>query len=59
MATTTQSSIRFTEEDLTILDEVQRRTGLVSRSDALRYVLRQYAKAEGIEFAKATPKKKR
>jgi len=56
MATTAkQSSIRFMEGDLVILDEVQRRTGLVSRSDTLRYVLRQYAKAEGIELPK--PKK--
>ncbi len=51
------SSVRFTKEDLAILVEVQRRTGLVRQADALRFVLRQYARAEGIELPK--PKKPR
>ena len=57
MATTKQSSIRFTDEDIAILDEVQHRTGLVSRSDALRFALRQHAIAEGFECMKPKPKR--
>jgi hypothetical protein len=59
MATAKQSSIRFAEEDLAILEEVQRRTGLFSTADALRFVIRQYAQANGIEFGKPKPKAKR
>jgi len=55
MATAKQSSIRFALEDLAILEEVQRRTGMFSTADALRFVLRQYAQQNGIEVP--NPKK--
>lgn len=51
--------MRMTAEDLTILDAVQQREGLMARSEALRFVLRYYAKAEGIELVKPKPKRKR
>jgi Arc/MetJ-type ribon-helix-helix transcriptional regulator len=58
MATAKQTTIRFGPEDLVILDAIQDRTGLFSRSDALRYALRYYAKAEAIEVAKPKLKPK-
>lgn len=48
MAPLRQTAIRLDDQDYALLDEVQRRTGLSSRSDALRYVLRQYAQQHGI-----------
>jgi hypothetical protein len=48
MAPLTQTAFRLDQEDFDILDEVKRRTGLAARSDALRYVLRQYAQQQGI-----------
>lgn len=59
MATAKQSSIRFAPEDVAIINEVQRRTGLFSQSDALRYIIRQYALQNGISLDVPTPKKKR
>ena len=41
-------SIRLSAEDVTILEEILRRTGFLGYSDAMRFALRQYAKAEGI-----------
>ena len=58
MATAKQSSIRFAEEDLAIIAEVQQRTGLFSMADALRFILRQYAQANGIDLAKPKPRPK-
>ncbi len=63
-ATALASSIRFTDVDLRILDEAMARTGLLTRAQALRYVLRAWALAEGIEVevpkpSKSTKKKKR
>jgi hypothetical protein len=58
MATAKQTSIRLTPEDVTILEEIQRRTGLLGLSDAMRFALRQYARAEGIEHAKPKPLKR-
>lgn len=51
MATAKATTVRFGPEDLAILDEVQRRTGLFAQADVLRYVIRQYAQAQGIEIA--------
>ena len=51
--------MRLTEEDLAILDAAQEREGLMSRSEALRHVLRHYARAEGIEVQKLKAKRKR
>lgn len=59
MATVKQTTIRLGPEDVAILEEIQRRTGVFNRSDALRYALRQYAASEGIEVtAKPRPKGK-
>jgi hypothetical protein len=62
----TQTAFRLDDDDFAILDEVKRRTGLAARSDALRYVLRQYAQQHGIagfgpavEVAKPSPKRPR
>lgn len=48
MATTKQSAVRFRDEDLAILAEVQRRGGLSSLSEAIRFVIHQYARTEKI-----------
>ena len=48
MAPLKQTAFRLDPEDFEILDEIKRRTGLAARSDALRYVLRQYAQQHGI-----------
>jgi hypothetical protein len=58
MATSKQQSIRLTAEDVTILDEIQRRTGLLSYSNAMRWALRQYAQQNGIDFGKPRAKKR-
>jgi predicted DNA-binding protein len=47
-----QTAFRFTEEDLDLLDAIQKHTGVSTRVDALRAVLRTYARAEGIEVGK-------
>ena len=57
MVTVKQSSVRFRTEDLAVLEEVQRRMGLMSLSDAMRFVIHQYAKAEGIPLGKPEPKR--
>ena len=56
MATVKQTAFRFTAEDLALLDAIQQHTGISSRIDALRAVIRQYVRAEGIEVGK--PKRK-
>ena len=56
MATTRQTSIRFTDDDETILLAIQERIGLVTHSDAIRFALRFWAKAEGVD---TKPKAKR
>lgn len=59
MATAKITTVRFASEDLAILDEVQQQTGMFSQADALRYVLRQYAREHGIATtAKPKPKPK-
>jgi len=50
MAMVKQTAFRFTAEDLALLDAVQRHTGISTRTDALRAVLRSYARAEKIEL---------
>lgn len=62
MATAKITTVRFGAEDLAILAEVEKQTGLFSQADALRYVLRQYARDHGIATAaaiKPKPKPKR
>jgi metal-responsive CopG/Arc/MetJ family transcriptional regulator len=52
MATAKQTAIRLTDEDFQILDVIQSRMGFVTRSDAMRFALRQYAQANGIRLKK-------
>lgn len=60
MASVKQQSIRLTPEDLVVVEEIQRRTGLVGLTDAVRFALRQYALREGIDLQpKSAAKKKR
>lgn len=58
MATAKTTTMRLTSDDLAILDEARRRTGVISRSEALRVVLKRYADAEGIELSKPKPRKR-
>jgi hypothetical protein len=51
-----QTAFRFTAEDLALLDAIRQHTGVGNRTDALRAVIRNYARAEGIEIAKAKRK---
>jgi hypothetical protein len=60
MAMAKQQSIRLTAEDSAVIDEIQRRTGLIGVTDAVRYALRQFALREGIDLKpKPVAKKKR
>jgi hypothetical protein len=58
MATAKTTTMRLTAEDEAILDAAQERNGLLSRSEALRYVLRHYARSESIEVSKPKPRPK-
>jgi len=46
------TAFRFTEEELALLDVIQGHTGIRSRTEALKRVLRYYVRAEGLEAAK-------
>ena len=56
MATLKQTAFRLDAEDFAILDAVKKQMGFAARSDALRYVLRQYAREHSID---ATPPKRK
>jgi len=43
------TAFRFTEEELELLEVIQGHTGIRSRMEAMRTVLRYYARAEGLE----------
>jgi hypothetical protein len=47
---TKQTPFRLTPEDLSLLDAVISHVGVRSRSEALRVVLRSYARTEGIRL---------
>ncbi|HEY3236834.1 MAG TPA: hypothetical protein VGJ84_19105 [Polyangiaceae bacterium] len=59
MASAKATTVRFGPEDLAIIEEVQHRTGLFAQSDALRFILRQYAQQNGIELVRPKQKRKR
>jgi metal-responsive CopG/Arc/MetJ family transcriptional regulator len=48
MAARHQSTVRFTDEDVEILDAIQAKTGIVSRAEILRRAIRKLAEAEGV-----------
>jgi hypothetical protein len=53
------TAFRFTDEELELLGVIQGHTGVRSRMEALREVLRYYAEAEGLEVGKpGEPKEK-
>jgi hypothetical protein len=49
------TAFRFSDEELELLGVIQGHTGVRSRMEALREVLRYYAEAEGLEVGKASP----
>ena len=53
-ATTKQTAFRLYERDLEILDEAQRAEGFNTRTETLRFVLREWARGRSSE-----PKRKR
>jgi Ribbon-helix-helix protein, copG family len=44
-----QTAVRFTPEDEAILAALQKRTGMVNRSDLIRLALRALAKEHGVK----------
>ena len=44
-----QTAFRLTDEDLAILDAAKRKSGMLSRADALRYVLRFWAERAKVD----------
>jgi hypothetical protein len=55
MAVTKPTGFRLTEEDLVLLDAIGHHTGIRSRSEALRALLRYYVRAEGVAVPKRKP----
>ncbi len=53
-----RTTVRFTKDDLALLDAIQAETGIVSRSEVLRRAIRALAKQEGVS-AKPKPTRKR
>jgi hypothetical protein len=53
------TAFRFTDEELALLEVIQGHTGIRSRMEALRTVLRYYARAEGLEVEKQESSKPR
>lgn len=56
MTRLTQTAFRLDDEDFAILDEVKLRMGFAARSDALRFVLRQYAQQHQLACFAPSPK---
>ena len=46
------TAFRFTEEEIELLEVIQGHTGIRSRMEALRTVMRYYAEAEGLQVGK-------
>lgn len=57
MAPLKPTSFRLTEEDIAILDAAQEHFGLLSRVDALRFLIRQWP--ESVEVLKGFRKRNR
>ena len=43
-----QTTVRFTDEDLALLDALQAKTGIVSRAEILRRAIRVFAEQEHV-----------
>ncbi len=52
MTQTKATAFRFTDEDLAALAAIQEHTGIRSRTETLRALIRYYLRAEGIELPK-------
>jgi len=48
-------AIRFAEEELALLDMIQGHTGIRSRTEALRAILKHYVESEGVDSNKGPP----
>ena len=57
MATVKQTAVRFTPDDLELLDALQRKTGIQSRTDVLRMAIRALAEAHGVTIEPAKPQR--
>lgn len=53
-----QTAFRLTDEDLAILDAAKRKSGMLSRADALRYVLRFWAERAKVDVDSLTVPKR-
>ncbi|MDX2055675.1 MAG: ribbon-helix-helix protein, CopG family [Polyangiaceae bacterium] len=51
-----QTTVRFTDEDVALLDAIQQRTGILSRAEILRRAIRLLAEREGVASS-AIPRK--
>lgn len=51
------TALRFTPDDFAILDALQTRTGIGSRTDVVRLAIRTLAAAQGIDVAAVRAKK--
>lgn len=54
-----QTAFRLTEEDIALLDAAKEHAGVLSRSEAFRYVLRAWARSEGIDLKRGRKPRKR
>jgi Arc/MetJ-type ribon-helix-helix transcriptional regulator len=53
------TAFRLNDEDLAILDEAKRKGGMISRADALRFLLRYWARREKVDVESLTLKRKK
>jgi hypothetical protein len=49
MAITKATAFRFTDDDLAILDAIQRYTGVRTRTEAVRMAIHHYVRIEGVK----------
>jgi len=54
-----QTTVRFTDADIALLDAIQARTGILSRSEILRRAIRALAEREGVAKPTRTGKPRR
>lgn len=54
-----RTTVRFTRDDLALLDAIQAQTGIVSRSEVLRRAIRALAKQEKVPAPQPKTSRKR
>lgn len=54
-----QTTVRFTDQDLALLDALQQKTGIVSRTEILRRAIRVLAEQEKIPATRSAVSRKR